>query len=228
MEMQEYGYYGHGSRAERSMVRFIRSHRLRPGQLSSLASSRKNVSNNHVSPSELSPSLFDLHSLDTELLPEMPCPGLYGGGSFMCQCLQIKSFDDFETPTNKQNGTNRPRALQENNLLRSLSVDKDKVNSIVKIKVVGKDYEVLEESYEQVKLPSKKITLEDKMRKANGQTKWKDLPKVDHKNTDSDGDLNGLLQEMNLLVEVDQPGNQLNGYITRLDAILSQKATGTL
>ncbi|GAB4842196.1 hypothetical protein Ancab_012154 [Ancistrocladus abbreviatus] len=108
--------------------------------------------------------------------------------------------------------------------------------------IQGKDYEVLEESYEQVKLPSKNITSEDKMRKANGQTKWKDLPKVDHKNTDSDGDLNGLLQtrgrdyvtmdivreEMNLFVEVDQPGNQLNGYITRLDAILSQKAASTL
>jgi kinesin family protein 2/24 len=32
------------------------------------------------------------------------------------------------------------------------------------------------------------------------------------------------LQEMNLLVEADQPGNQLDGYVTRLNAILSQKA----
>jgi kinesin family protein 2/24 len=36
------------------------------------------------------------------------------------------------------------------------------------------------------------------------------------------------LQEMNLLVEADQPGNQLDGYISRLNAILSQKATGIL
>ncbi|XP_071742318.1 kinesin-like protein KIN-13B [Rutidosis leptorrhynchoides] len=33
-------------------------------------------------------------------------------------------------------------------------------------------------------------------------------------------------EEMNLLVEVDQPGNQLDEYITKLNAILSKKATG--
>lgn len=33
-----------------------------------------------------------------------------------------------------------------------------------------------------------------------------------------------ILQEMNLLVEADQPGNDLDGYISRLNAILSQKA----
>ena len=31
---------------------------------------------------------------------------------------------------------------------------------------------------------------------------------------------------MSLLVEVDQPGNQLDDYISRLNAILSQKAGG--
>lgn len=31
---------------------------------------------------------------------------------------------------------------------------------------------------------------------------------------------------MNLLVEADQPGNQLDDYITKLNAILSQKAAG--
>jgi len=36
------------------------------------------------------------------------------------------------------------------------------------------------------------------------------------------------MQEMNLLVEADQPGNQLDDYITRLNAILSQKAAGIL
>lgn len=35
-------------------------------------------------------------------------------------------------------------------------------------------------------------------------------------------------QEMNLLVEADQPGNQLDDYITRLNTILSQKAAGIL
>lgn len=36
------------------------------------------------------------------------------------------------------------------------------------------------------------------------------------------------LQEMNLLVEADQPGNQLDNYITKLNSILSQKAAGIL
>lgn len=40
--------------------------------------------------------------------------------------------------------------------------------------------------------------------------------------------LTNLLQEMNLLVEADQPGNQLDDYISRLNAILSQKAAGIL
>lgn len=35
-------------------------------------------------------------------------------------------------------------------------------------------------------------------------------------------------QEMNLLVEADQPGNQLDDYVSRLNAILSQKAAGIM
>ncbi|CAL5439802.1 unnamed protein product [Camellia sinensis] len=92
--------------------------------------------------------------------------------------------------------------------------------------------------------------LEDKVRRANGQTKWKDPPKFDAKNLHTDDDLNTLLkeeedlvsahrrqveetmdivrEEMNLLVEADQPGNQLDDYISRLNAILSQKAAGIL
>ncbi|GLU14524.1 hypothetical protein SLE2022_310860 [Rubroshorea leprosula] len=89
---------------------------------------------------------------------------------------------------------------------------------------------------------------EDKVWKPNGQTKWNDLPKSDLRNSSSDDDLNALLQEeedlvnahrkqveetmnivreeMNLLVKADQPGNQLDDYISRLNAILSQKAAG--
>lgn len=33
---------------------------------------------------------------------------------------------------------------------------------------------------------------------------------------------------MNLLVEIDQPGNQLDDYVSRLNVILSQKAAGIL
>ncbi|KAF5453148.1 hypothetical protein F2P56_028076 [Juglans regia] len=93
-------------------------------------------------------------------------------------------------------------------------------------------------------------TSEDKLRKPNGQTKWKDLPKFESKNAHSDDDLNALLreeedlvnahrkqvedtmnivrEEMNLLVEADQPGNQLDDYISRLNSILTQKAAGIL
>ncbi|KAJ7969617.1 Kinesin-like protein [Quillaja saponaria] len=35
-------------------------------------------------------------------------------------------------------------------------------------------------------------------------------------------------EEMNLLVEADQPGNHLDDYISKLNAILSQKAAGIL
>lgn len=37
-----------------------------------------------------------------------------------------------------------------------------------------------------------------------------------------------LIQEMNLLVEAEQPGNQLYDYISKLNEILSQKATEIL
>ncbi|XP_038899677.1 kinesin-like protein KIN-13B [Benincasa hispida] len=86
----------------------------------------------------------------------------------------------------------------------------------------------------------------ENVHKSNNQPKWKDMPKADSHNSNSDDDLNELLQEeedlisahrrqveetmnivrmeMNLLVEADQPGNHLDGYISRLNAILSQKA----
>ncbi|CAN1168301.1 Kinesin-like protein KIN-13B [Linum perenne] len=92
--------------------------------------------------------------------------------------------------------------------------------------------------------------LEDRFRKPNVQTKFKELPKAIMKKSDSDDDLSSLLQEeedlvsahrklveetmnivreeMNLLVEADQPGNQLDDYVTRLNVILSQKAAGIL
>lgn len=35
-----------------------------------------------------------------------------------------------------------------------------------------------------------------------------------------------LNQEMRLLDEADQPGNQLDEYVSRLNAVLSQKAAG--
>ncbi|CAI9773612.1 unnamed protein product [Fraxinus pennsylvanica] len=113
-----------------------------------------------------------------------------------------------------------------------------------------------EDSYEQEK-PSRKNSKveaynfsnsEDKTRRTNGQTKWKEQPELDIKN--SEDNLNALLmeeedlvnahrrqveetmdivrEEMNLLVKADQPGNQLDDYISKLNTILSQKAAGIL
>ncbi|XP_010535161.1 PREDICTED: kinesin-like protein KIN-13B [Tarenaya hassleriana] len=95
------------------------------------------------------------------------------------------------------------------------------------------------------------VPAQDRMQKPSIQMKkTRDMPKPDMKKSNSDNDLTILLQEeeelvnahrkqveetmnivkeeMNLLVEADQPGNQLDGYITRLNAILSQKAAGIL
>ncbi|MBA0695730.1 hypothetical protein Goari_002338 [Gossypium aridum] len=119
------------------------------------------------------------------------------------------------------------------------------------------DFNAREDSFEQEKLMWKKngkldqygfSTAENKLRKPNGQTKWKEPVRSDIKHSKSDDDLNALLQEeedlvnahrkqveetmnivkeeMNLLVEADQPGNQLDDYISRLTTILSQKAAG--
>lgn len=64
----------------------------------------------------------------------MPAPGQFNGSLY--QSFQSRSFDDFEIPASKQNGANRARGLQENNLLKSIAVDKDKTSSVAKIKVV--------------------------------------------------------------------------------------------
>jgi len=121
------------------------------------------------------------------------------------------------------------------------------------------DYDIPEEFQEPEKPSWKKngkvdvysiSNSDDKVKRANGQTKLKDPPKFETKTSKGDDDLNALLkeeedlvnahrrqveetmdivrEEMNLLVEADQPGNQLDDYISRLNAILSQKAAGIL
>ncbi|MBA0564475.1 hypothetical protein Golob_009416, partial [Gossypium lobatum] len=87
----------------------------------------------YVSPSELSPGLLDLHSFDTELLPEVP--SLYEGYGLQ-KPVCGKSFDDSEQYLSTNKLPNRPRGMAENNLLKSISVDKEKANNVAKIKVV--------------------------------------------------------------------------------------------
>ncbi|KAL2338081.1 hypothetical protein Fmac_012527 [Flemingia macrophylla] len=121
----------------------------------------------------------------------------------------------------------------------------------------GDEFSPSEDYCEQVKPSWKKNgkiepygATDDKFKKPSGQIKWKDIPKVEPKTVHSDDDLNALLQEeedlvsahrkqveetmnivkeeMNLLVEADQPGNQLDDYVAKLSAILSQKAAGIM
>ncbi|CAN8269257.1 unnamed protein product [Cochlearia groenlandica] len=77
--------------------------------------------------SEFSPGLLDLHSFDTELLPEIPVSSQIDGLS-MFNPSQVQSFEDFEA-YNKQ--PNRGRVLADN-----LAAEKEKMNAVAKIKVV--------------------------------------------------------------------------------------------
>ncbi|XP_076887932.1 kinesin-like protein KIN-13B isoform X2 [Bidens hawaiensis] len=86
----------------------------------------------------------------------------------------------------------------------------------------------------------------DKNRRINGQTKSREPPpKSESRNLNPDDELNALLQEeedlvnahreqvedtmdivrveMDLLVEADEPGNQLDDYVAKLNTILAQK-----
>ncbi|KAL1810865.1 hypothetical protein ACET3Z_020930 [Daucus carota] len=121
----------------------------------------------------------------------------------------------------------------------------------------GKVYDAPEDFYEPEKpvwkksmKPEASYATEDKMRRLSDQTKLKNPLKIDSKISHPDDHLNALLkeeedlvnahrkqvedtmdivrEEMNLLVEADQPGNQLDDYVFRLNAILSQKAEGIL
>ncbi|EOY30806.1 ATP binding microtubule motor family protein isoform 2 [Theobroma cacao] len=105
-----------------------------PPVCSRSSSLRKN-SDEYVSPNELSPGLLDLHSFDTELLPELQVPNLYEGYGLQ-KPVRGKSFDDSEQYLASNKLLNRPRGMAENNLLKSISVDKERANNVAKIKVV--------------------------------------------------------------------------------------------
>ncbi|XP_042499142.1 kinesin-like protein KIN-13B isoform X2 [Macadamia integrifolia] len=120
----------------------------------------------------------------------------------------------------------------------------------------GEDFDYSEEFYEQKPLRKKNVkpetyqlsAVDDRIRRTDMQARSKNLPNFD--NSNSDDDLNALLkeeedlvtahrrqveetidivrEEMKLLVEADQPGNHLDDYISRLNTILSQKASGIL
>ncbi|CAA0839072.1 ATP binding microtubule motor family protein [Striga hermonthica] len=98
--------------------------------------SRRKNGDDQVSPNEYSPGLLDLHSFDTELLPEVSVPGPYDGPS-MNHFSRGRSFDDSDPSyfgNNKQAG--RARAVPESNVLKSIAADNVKASNVAKIKVV--------------------------------------------------------------------------------------------
>ncbi|CAL5360574.1 unnamed protein product [Camellia sinensis] len=139
--LQDFGFYGNnggvqGSRLSRNVQRSVNGGGSEvpgdpstPPVISRSSSMRKNGGDDYTSPSEFSPGLLDLHSFDTELLPEFQVSGLYNGSS-------LKSFDDSEPYITNNKLTNGARGVPENNLLRSFCADKEKATNVAKIKVV--------------------------------------------------------------------------------------------
>ncbi|KAJ6845462.1 kinesin-like protein KIN-13B [Iris pallida] len=100
-----------------------------PATPSRSSSQRRN--GDDVSPSELSPGILDLHSFDTELLSEIPVPGLYDSAANF-EFARGRSFDDSEPSFNGTKQMGKTRAVPDNNSL----LNKEKPGSVAKIKVV--------------------------------------------------------------------------------------------
>ncbi|KAG5523419.1 hypothetical protein RHGRI_035283 [Rhododendron griersonianum] len=139
----DYGYYGGGQglRMYKNSQRNVNGGNeffTEPSTppVNPLSVSRRKNSQDLESPNGFSPGLLDLHSFDTELLPEISVPGLYDAPSFY-RSARGRSFDDSETyfVNNKQTGRVRA-AAPENNVLKSFAADKDKASNVAKIKVV--------------------------------------------------------------------------------------------
>ncbi|KAJ0091442.1 hypothetical protein Patl1_13234 [Pistacia atlantica] len=161
-------------------------------------------------------------------------------------------------PSPPSNLDHVPSGRAEGNLAASVHSDHYKSQRGGQYDIAEDDYDYSVETYEQEKplwMNNKKpenhqmLALEDR-RKTDAMKKRRDIPACEANNSHSDDDLNALLkeeedlvsahrrqveetidivrEEMNLLVEVDQPGNQLDVYVSKLNAILSQKAAGIL
>ncbi|KDP37228.1 hypothetical protein JCGZ_06284 [Jatropha curcas] len=146
--LQDYNFYGGGGGGGGGGGQGMRMYRNAPRgfngvnefyvepttpPISSRSSSQRK--NGEDSPNEFSPGLLDLHSFDTELLPEMPVPGLYDGSSLF-HPVRGRSFDDSEPFLSNKQQTSRAPVLPDNNLLKSFAADKEKASSVAKIKVV--------------------------------------------------------------------------------------------
>ncbi|GMH13678.1 hypothetical protein Nepgr_015519 [Nepenthes gracilis] len=143
--LQDYGLYGggggtQGSKWNRSLHRSMNA----GSELSFDPSAPRNYSrssslhksgDDSVSPNEYSPGLLDIHSFDTELIPEMPVRSLYDGASFH-HPVRGRSLDDSEPYLSSNRSADTAHGLSENSLLKSFSSDKDRATPVAKIKVV--------------------------------------------------------------------------------------------
>ncbi|CAH8353755.1 unnamed protein product [Eruca vesicaria subsp. sativa] len=124
----DYGYYaGGGGQGARGYQNAQRGNEFFGEPTTPQYGSRPTSQRRNNDESEFSPGLLDLHSFDTELLPEIPVSNQLDGPS-MFNPSQSQSFDDFEA-YNKQ--PNRSRVLADN-----LAAEKEKMNAVAKIKVV--------------------------------------------------------------------------------------------
>lgn len=136
---QDFGYYGgggQGSRTYRNTQRtFSGGSDLFAEPLTPPANSRQRKNGEEqVSPSEFSPGLLDLHSFDTELIPEIPVPGMYDAP--MYHAARGRSFDDSDAYVGNNKQISRARGVPDNSLLKSYAPDKEKASNVAKIKVV--------------------------------------------------------------------------------------------
>ncbi|KAL0397059.1 UNVERIFIED_CONTAM: Kinesin-like protein KIN-13B [Sesamum calycinum] len=139
--VQDFGYYNGGGQGPR-MYRSVQAQRTYSGgsnlfaePLTPPGNPRRKNGEEQVSPNECSPGLLDLHSFDTELLPEMSVPGLYDGPP-MNHLIRGRSFDDSDPYFGNNKQTGKARGLPESNVLKSLAADNVKASNVAKIKVV--------------------------------------------------------------------------------------------
>ncbi|OAY62915.1 Kinesin-13A [Ananas comosus] len=97
--------------------------------------SQRQSEDESLSPSQLSPGLLDLHSFDTELLPDIPVPGLYDGLQTFGY-PRARNFEDLDPSSTANKQIGKPSNVPENNYLKNLAADKERLASVAKIKVV--------------------------------------------------------------------------------------------
>lgn len=148
-----------------------------------------------------------------------------------------------------------PSGRMGGNLVPSVYSDPQNGQRGIQNDRIANEYDYLGPTYEQdrTRKTSKRVdnnqvsAVEDK-RKIESRVKHVDASYFEANHSDADDNLNALLKEeedlvtahrrqveetidivrkeMNLLVEADQPGNELDDYISKLTTILSQKAAG--